>query len=476
MSESVGAQPLPELVFAQASPRSVGGTSLFEAGPVTQETAAAFTSEPELLRRTAEQLAAAGFQVLNVSAQTVNIAGAPALYEEYFQTRLRTEERPVLKPGQRQDTATFIEPAGAALSGLIDPARSPAAELLEGVAIERPVYPHEQPIPPATGYWHLHLPGDVTLGLDADRAHRAGWTGKGVRVAMVDSGWYRHPYFTDRGYQASVVLGPGTTGADSDDNGHGTGESANLLAVAPDVDFTMVKTNFVNSTGAFNAAAQLDPPPAVIACSWGSDVPEGPLSAADQALAAAIALAVANGIVVVFSAGNGHYGFPGQHPDVISAGGVYLQPDGSLRASDYASGFASKLYPGRNVPDVCGLVGMLPQAIYLMLPIPPGSQIDAELAGSGWPSKDETASDDGWSAFSGTSAAAPQVAGVCALLKQVKPALSPAAVRDLLTAGARDVTQGTNHPRFNQQAAPGYDLATGYGLVDAWASVQRALP
>src|SRR5262245_12087772 len=114
MSESVsaGTQPLPELVFAQASPRSVGGTSLFEAGPVTQDTAGDFTSDPELLRRTADQLAAAGFQVLNVSAQTVNIAGAPALYNEYFQTRLRTEERPVLKPGQLEDTATFIEAAG----------------------------------------------------------------------------------------------------------------------------------------------------------------------------------------------------------------------------------------------------------------------------------------------------------------------------------------------------------------------------
>jgi len=467
--------PLPELVFAQASPRSVGGTSLFAAGPVTQDTAAEFASDPELLRRAADQLAAAGFQVLNVSAQTVNIAGAPALYEQYFQTQLRTEERPVLKPGQLEDTATFIESSSTDLPGLIDAARSPAAELLEGVAIERPVYWHEQAIPPATGYWHLHVPGDVTLGLDVDRAHRAGYSGKGVRVAMVDSGWYRHPYFTDRGYQTAVRLGPGATGIDVDENGHGTGESANLLAVAPDVDFTMVKTNFVNSTGAFNAAAQLDPPPQVISCSWGSDVPEGPLSAADQALAAAIALAVANGIVVVFSAGNGHYGFPGQHPDVISAGGVYLQPDGTLRASDYASGFASKVYPGRDVPDVCGLVGLLPQAIYLMLPIPPGSEIDTDLGAAGWPSKDETAPGDGWAAFSGTSAAAPQVAGTCALLKQARPGLTPAAVRDLLAAGARDVTEGTNHPRMGQQAALGYDLATGHGLTDAWASLQRAL-
>jgi len=46
------------------------------------------------------------------------------------------------------------------------------------------------------------------------------------------------------------------------------------------------------------------------------------------------------------------------HPDVISAGGVYMEPDGSMRASDYASGFASNIYNGRNVPDLSGLVGM----------------------------------------------------------------------------------------------------------------------
>ena len=82
--------------------------------------------------------------------------------------------------------------------------------------------------------------------------------------------------------------------------------------------------------------------------------------------------------------------------------------------------------------------------------------------------------DDGWAAFSGTSAAAPQVAGVCALLKQVAPRLSPAKVKDVLTRTARDATTGSNHPRFGIPAAPGYDLATGHGLVDAHRAVLAA--
>jgi subtilisin family serine protease len=466
---------LPELVYAQVSPRSVGGVSMFEAATITQDTAAGYVSEPELASRTAAQLSAAGFQVLQVAPQTVNVAAPPGLYEAFFQTRLLAEERPVLKPGQLESTATFVECPETGLPGLIDASHSPVASLVEGVAIERPVYAHELPLPPRVRYWHLNVPGDLTLALNADRAHRAGLTGRGVRLAMIDSGWYRHPYFEARGYRAAVVLGPGAADPASDEQGHGTGESANALALAPDVDFTMVKMSPVNSIGAFGAAAQLDPPPQVISCSWGSDVRDGPLGAADQALAAAIALAVAGGTVVVCSAGNGHFSFPGQHPDVVSAGGVFVERDGRLRASDYASGFESKVYPGRKVPDVSGAVGMLPHAAFLMLPVQPGCHIDRELGGSGYPRHDRTGVEDGWAAFSGTSAAAPQVAGVCALVRQAHPALSPDAIRDLLGRTARDVARGSNHPRMGAHAAGnGYDLATGHGLVDAWSAVRAA--
>ena len=47
-----------------------------------------------------------------------------------------------------------------------------------------------------------------------------------------------------------------------------------------------------------------------------------------RALAAASRARSQQGIIVIFAAGNGHWGFPGQHPDVISAGGVYLDADG----------------------------------------------------------------------------------------------------------------------------------------------------
>ena len=466
---------LPQIVYAQASPRSVGGLSMFEAENfITGDVVQNFMSEDEVIRTAAARLQAAGFELLQISPLTINIAGAPALYDRVFGTKLQPEERPVIKE-HGEDTATFVEAADSDLPGLIKTDGTPLADVLEGVAIEEPRYFHQNIFAPPKAYWHLDVPGGVSLGVNADRAHRGGITGRGVKVVMADTGWFSHPYFSARGYRSSpVVLGPAAANAAADEVGHGTAESANAFAVAPDIDFTMVKMSFVNSIGGFNTAVGLSPQ--IISCSWGSSNQFGPLSAADQALAAAIALAVASGIIVVFSAGNGHWGFPGQHPDVISAGGTFMRQDGTFQASNYASGFASNIYPGRNVPDVTGLVGMLPRAAYIMLPLQAGDQIDVDLATSGaFPNGDETATNDGWAAISGTSAAAPQLAGVAALIRQACPKLTPAAVRSIMKSTARDVTSGTSNAATGGHAAgPGPDLATGNGLVDANRAVLTA--
>ncbi len=465
---------LPRTIYAQASPRSVGGVSLFDAtAPVTSGTVAEFRSTREMVEKATEKLRRAGFRVLDASGPTINIAGARSTYERVFKTTLRAEERPVIKEGRRRDTATFVETEEPEMPGLIDTSRSSLADVVEGVAIEEPRFYFAGPsaLAPRRRYWHLNVPGDVSLAVNADRVHRDGITGRGIKLVMADSGWFRHPYFVERGYRAAPVeLGPAASRREHDEIGHGTGESANAFAVAPDIEFTMVKMNFVNMTGAFNRAVALGPD--VISCSWGDDQRRGPLSAAQRALAASVAQAVASGIVVVFSAGNGHYGFPGQHPDVISAGGVYLKQDGSLRASNYSSGFVSNIYPRRRVPDVSGLVGQVPFAAYIMLPLEPEDLIDTDSSGGNHPAGDETRRDDGWAAFSGTSAAAPQIAGVCALIKQACAGLSPSEVRGILRQTARDVEEGTNAHR--EQARPGYDLATGYGLVNAAAAVRLA--
>ena len=120
--------------------------------------------------------------------------------------------------------------------------------------------------------------------------------------------------------------------------------------------------------------------------------------------------------------------------------------------------------------------------MYIMLPLEPGDDIDVGNSNSGAnhyrspgatsPFGDETAPDDGWAVFSGTSAAAPQIAGVCALIKQACPRLTPVEVKNILNRTARDVTVGTN--AHGNTAATGYDLATGHGLVDAHRAVMVA--
>ncbi len=467
---------VPDLIFANASPLSVSGVSMFDAGDqINAETVANFFSEEQIINNAVSKLQLAGFEILQVSQATINIAGSLETYEKAFNTKIVPEERSVIKPGAVEDTATFWEAPDTDMPGLISTNGTPFEDVLEGVAIEEPVYfMAASRFAPTKEYWHLRIPGDVSLGCNADRAHRTSVTGKGVKVAMVDSGWYKHPYFIGRGYRAApVVLGPSAANPLKDESGHGTGESANIFAVAPDVQLLPVKINFVNSLGAFNAAVGLGPD--IITCSWGSSRKFGPLSAANQAMAAAIAAAVASGIIVVFSAGNGHWGFPGQHPDVISAGGVFMKVDGSLQASDYASGFMSNIYPNRRVPDLSGLVGMQPGASYIMLPVEPGDSIDTGRAGGTHPPKDETAPDDGWAVFSGTSAAAPQLAGAAALIKQTCPRLTPAQVRNILMRSARDVTAGNCSPSTGANPATvGPDTATGNGLVDAHKAVLLA--
>ena len=468
----------PPIVYAEASTKSIGGTSLFEfSRPITDEVVPDFYSESEVVDTAIVRLQAEGFEVYQTNNITVTIGGPPELYEKVFKTKLHTEERPVTKELRKKDTATFIDTKDTEISGLIDTSKSSLKDLLEGVAINEPVYYFSSPsfFPPPKPYWHLDVPADVSVGLNADRAHRFGYTGKKIKVCMVDSGMYRHPYFTNRGYRINpTILGPGAANVDHDEVGHGTGESANLFAIAPDIEFTMVKMSFVNSIGGFNAAVAINPH--IISCSWGSSKQFGPLSAADQALAAAVANAVTNGITVVFSAGNGHWGFPAQHPDTIAAGGVYMKLDGSFEATPYASGFASNIYQGRTIPDCCGLVGLPPKAAYIMLPVESHDQIDVGNSGGTHPNGDETPNNDGWAAFSGTSAAAPALAGACALVKQACGKLTPVKIREILKKTSRDVTAGScasstgGHP-----AVPGPDLATGTGLVDAYKATILAL-
>lgn len=477
---------VPEIIFAEVGIRSDNCPSMFETNEIiTSRNVARYRSNPEFIKAAARGLRKEGFKVLFESTTSINIGGSKELYESIFETKLLPTEREVRKHYQSKDdphrsVATYWDSPDTDRDQLVDTSKSSLKDVITGVAIDEPMYFFEEPnsIPPQKNYWHLNV-FDVSEKLNANRAHEEDLKGEGINVVMVDTGWYQHPFFTNNDFFANVILGPGTEEEDpkSDDHGHGTGESANLFSVAPKIDLTMIKMTKVNPIGALNMAISLQPD--IISCSWGTNKRRPPISAADQSLAAAVANAVSQGITVIYAAGNSQYGFPGQHPDVISAGGVYMHKNNSYEASSYASGFESLIFPGRKVPDVCGLVGMPPKANYIMLPVQKNCFMDRTMAGgTGDCDGDETNANDGWAAFSGTSAAAPQIAGICALMKQVNPNLTPETIKDILKQTARDVTQGscsdwTGEPA-QQKAKVGPDVATGNGLVDAYEAVLLA--
>ena len=139
-------------------------------------------------------------------------------------------------------------------------------------------HPCPLPTPPSVRQTYLQVPDGLAQALNAQSLHQQGICGQGTHVVMVDTGWYRHPYFTQHNYDVKVVLAPGSDSPEMDHHGHGTGESANLLAIAPQTRLTVVKADVaingkcrnVNSIAAFRTAANLRPD--VISCSWGSDV------------------------------------------------------------------------------------------------------------------------------------------------------------------------------------------------------------
>src|SRR5262249_14954468 len=202
----------------------------------------------------------------------------------------------------------------------------------------------QSPLPPRVKYHYLNVPADVAMLCRSPAVHREGVRGKGVLVAMPDTGFYKHPFYAWHNYNYHATLSPDTLFIDQDEYGHGTAEAANIFANAPEIDFLGLKMGVLgNPTLAFKVASDLHP--AVMTNSWGYSIQGNTLPNFLKPLEAAVIEAVrVRGITVCFSAGNGHYGFPAQMPEVIAAGGVFAHEglangDFDLEASNYASSF-----------------------------------------------------------------------------------------------------------------------------------------
>ena len=470
-------------VIAVISPRSVGGLSIFDGGEATTpENYQQFQSEDSDVRSTVNELQRLGLTIENVSDMTISFSGTTKQFQSIFGVKTHKEKVEMI---EGIPPVEFFNTSPEDAEKLLEPPQS-LKPMTEGLVIAQPPEMFESPLPPIASidpaaYRYFFAPDDVAVMLRSARVHRLGVTGRGITVAMIDSGHYSHPFFNWHGYRKhSTLLGPGQSNAGDDMVGHGTGESANVFAAAPDITLRPIK-GLIDPVGDFNVAIDSTPTPHVITNSWGFNVDNQswpqlkasnkPLYDYLRLLEAVVAKAISKGITVCFSCGNGtKRGFPSSMPQVISVGGVHVNyPDLTLEASSYASSFPSSLYPGRQCPDLCGLTGKAvtvggnTRAPSIMLPVQPGADLDKITPTTG-------ANDDGWGLFSGTSAACPQVAGVAALMLEKKPSLTPAQVKQKMMSTARDVKTGTSGT--GETAGPGNDDATGAGLVDAkWSYI-----
>ena len=415
----------------------------------------AFRSDKARGVEVAKKLSGNGFTVTHIGEFSISASCPEGLFESFFGTSISETKLPAASRAPDD----YVQRAPRRGTPFAVPEIDGLDQSIDRAYIQHPpiLFAGERPVPP---FWddkfRLRVPVDVAQIMNAASVHRRGITGRGVKVVMADTGFYHHPYFVEQGYNFLAVTTPDAVDHTTDDNGHGTGECANLLATAPGINFVGLKMG--NTTLAIKTAVDLGPD--IMTNSWGYSVDRAGTSMPNslRPLYLAVLDAVSRGITVCFSAGNGHFGFPGSMPEVISVGGVVVDQNLRYSATRYTSGFASTWFPGRETPDVCGLCGTPPTADYIVLPVQDNAALERA---------------DGWGAFSGTSAASPMVAGVCALLKEVDPTLSPENIKNLLKFTARDVVLGRN--AHNRRAAPGPDGATGFGLVDAARAIEAVL-
>ncbi|GAA3917079.1 type VII secretion-associated serine protease mycosin [Streptomyces gulbargensis] len=293
---------------------------------------------------------------------------------------------------------------------------------------------------------------DRQWGLQALRTTEAWRTtkGEGVTVAVLDTGVDdRHPDLAGSVLPGRDLIGFGAARGDRSwarhgtamagiiaGHGHGPGGEEGVLGVAPGVKILPVRVILEGSDKAREKARKSKGTALAEGIRWaadhGADVinlslgDDSKSAHADAGEDAAVQYALAKGVSVVASAGNGgekgdHISYPAAYPGVIAVTAVD-------RHGVHASFSTRRWYATVSAPGVDVVIADPDRRYY-----------------------------EGW----GTSAAAAFVSGAVALVRSAHPDLTPAQIKQLLIDTAR------NRPRG------GRSDAKGYGTVDPAAAIRE---
>ncbi|MBC8103877.1 MAG: S8 family peptidase, partial [Cytophagales bacterium] len=293
----------------------------------------------------------------------------------------------------------------------------------------------------------------------AQRLHAHPFTGRGITVAVLDSG------IAPVGDIANRIVGfkDFVNGADDtpyDDYGHGT-HVAGIVAGSGAASSSDLRQYQGIATGVkiigakvLGATGQGTVSDAIAGIEWcianraaynirvinlslGAVVRE---SYQTDPLCQAAERAVASGIVVVATAGNrGKYSTinsPGNDPAVITVGASNNKGT-ARRGDDVITSYTSRGPAAIDATMKPDLVAPGNKVVSLRAP---GSWIDTNQPQTQVPTSEYLSNPEGESAyarFSGSSMAAPAVAGAAAILLQVNPRLSPSGVKAALMASAQ---------------------------------------
>jgi serine protease AprX len=289
--------------------------------------------------------------------------------------------------------------------------------------------------------------------------HGKGITGKGVTVAVIDSGIAPHKDLKDQIVAFRDFTGRRTVKRNPmDPSGHGThvagiiaGSSDSVPGMAPDAK--LVGCRVTSSEDAIKAIDwvienrerySID----ILNLSLGVDAPDNP---EEDEFRKAAERAVDAGLIVVTAAGNecnsdtcnASISSPGISPKVITVGA--LDDMGTAtRADDRVYANSSRGMIDGEKPD------LIAEGVNVLGPLAPKSSFTKNLA---------TTAD--YMALAGSSQAVPMVAGTIALMLQVNPDLGHETVKDILKSTA-DELKSTS------------ETAQGQGRLDITGAVRAA--